>query len=63
MIDNLTDEEFEKYVLVEAQIRSQRRLYSERLIRAIDAKLQTLIHYEHPEMRSFGTWLLYPKPT
>jgi len=58
ILGELTDEEFEQCVLLQAQEQSQRRLYSESLIGKVNEKLQTQLQYKHPEMRSFGTWLL-----
>ena len=58
ILSELTDEEFEQCVLLDAQEQSQRRLYSESLIGKVNEKLQTQLQYKHPEMRSFGTWLL-----
>lgn len=58
ILGELTDEEFEQCVLLEARDKSQRRLYSNALIDKVNEKLQTQLQYKHPKMRSFSTWLL-----
>jgi hypothetical protein len=61
ILGELTDEEFEQCVLLEVQEKGQRKLYSNGLIDKVNAELLERLQYKHPEMRSFGTWLLSRK--